>query len=67
MKAWLKERRKRQDHLKYIRGFQWAMAEYYLAKKTVDDISLQIDNPFDRDNFERGAAYALKIIEDRSG
>lgn len=45
----------------YIRGFEWAMVEMFIVGTPLETVNDRIYNPFDANNFEKGAKYAVRI------
>ena len=48
----------------YNAGFEWVMVEYYLEKTSIENIKRMCYNPFDGSKLDKGARYAIKIIEE---
>lgn len=60
---WLETRRKTKAREKFLAGFGWAMAEYYIEGRAVSDIEVETHPCCGRDCFDEGAIKALRIIE----
>ena len=57
---WLSAWRRRQFRRRYREGFAWAMLEYYLHDRSIDDMHKYVDDRLD--GFEIGAKLALEFL-----
>jgi hypothetical protein len=69
-KRWREERKKRHDKLQYTRGFQWAVASFYLDKMSVIEIESYLGSGAsftDQDYFDAGVKEAIRSVSDMWG
>jgi len=59
-KEWKARRKKRRDTEAYIRGFEWAMSEIFIARRTVKYVKNTIG--YSNDQFDRGAIFATRLV-----
>lgn len=59
---WYEEKSANSRRKKYRRGFNWVMEEYFIDGGNLEEIEYQIACAYDPDEFEDGAARAIKIV-----
>lgn len=63
IKSYLEKRRAEKYTRDFTRGFEWAMVEIFIAKTPPTVVNAKLFNAFDANGFEKGAAYALRVID----
>ena len=60
LKAFLQKRREASKMAKFEAGYDWTAGNLLSRRMSEEAIESYINNPFDRDEFDNGAALALR-------
>lgn len=61
-KTYIKDYKERRRKETFQRGFEWAMSEYFLRGKDIEEIELYVDTAIDYNGFDQGARRAIVIL-----